>query len=139
MRALNAAKMDKMFAKPFIASLEGHIDAVEVLCRKPGTVHVVASGSWDGGEFFLAHSVSVIDRPDAGVIVHDIAKQKKSHQMQDVHKGKVSGLCFADRDRLLSCGVDCNIKLWDVSPQEETSVSILSSSRLFPARLTSSI
>lgn len=41
-----------MFAKPFIASLEGHIDAVEVLCRKPGTVNTIASGSWDGGEPF---------------------------------------------------------------------------------------
>ncbi|KAF8128665.1 WD40 repeat-like protein [Boletus edulis] len=105
MRALNAAKMDRMFAKPFIASLEGHIDAVE------GTVNIVASGSWDGG-----------------IIVHDIAEQKHVHQMQGVHEGKVSGLCFADNDRLLSCGVDCNIKLWDVSPQEQTSVSILASS-----------
>ncbi|KAF8452552.1 WD40 repeat-like protein [Boletus edulis BED1] len=104
MRALNAAKMDRMFAKPFIASLEGHIDAVEVLCKKPGTVNIVASGSWDGG-----------------IIVHDIAEQKHVHQMQGVHEGKVSGLCFADNDRLLSCGVDCNIKLWDVSPQEQTS------------------
>ena len=49
MRALNAAKMDRMFAKPFIASLESHIDAVEVLCKKQGTVNIIASGSWDGG------------------------------------------------------------------------------------------
>ncbi|KAH0831208.1 WD40 repeat-like protein [Lanmaoa asiatica] len=104
MRALNAAKMDRIFAKPFVASLEGHIDAVEVLCRKPGTVNIVASGSWDGG-----------------VIVHNIAEKKQLHQIQDAHKGKISGLCFADRDRLLSCGVDCNIKLWDTAPQEKTS------------------
>ena len=49
--------MDRMFAKPFIKSLEGHIDAVEVLCRKLGTVNIVASGSWDGGESFM-HSIS---------------------------------------------------------------------------------
>ncbi|KAF8836998.1 WD40 repeat-like protein [Paxillus ammoniavirescens] len=104
MRALNAAKMDRMFAKPFVASLEGHIDAVEVLCKKPGTVSTIASGSWDGG-----------------VIVHNIAEQKRSHQIQGAHKGKVSGLCFADGDKLLSCGVDCNIKLWDVSPQDDVS------------------
>lgn len=48
-RALNAAKMDRIFAKPFVDSLEGHVDAVEVLCRKPGTLTTVASGSWDGG------------------------------------------------------------------------------------------
>ncbi|KIK97304.1 hypothetical protein PAXRUDRAFT_825063 [Paxillus rubicundulus Ve08.2h10] len=104
MRALNAAKMDRIFAKPFVASLEGHIDAVEVLCKKPGTVSTIASGSWDGG-----------------VIVHNIAEQKHSHRIQGAHKGKVSGLCFADGDKLLSCGVDCNIKLWDVSLQEEDS------------------
>ena len=48
-RALNAAKMERMFAKPFIASLEGHVDAVEVMVRKPDSVTDVASGSWDGG------------------------------------------------------------------------------------------
>ena len=49
-RALNAAKMDRLFAKPFTAALEGHVDAVEVLARQPGSLKVVASGSWDGGE-----------------------------------------------------------------------------------------
>lgn len=48
-RALNAAKMERMFAKPFVASLEGHVDAVEVMKRKPGSVTDIASGSWDGG------------------------------------------------------------------------------------------
>ena len=51
-RALNAAKMDRMFAKPFVASLEGHVDAVEVLCRRPGSLTDMASGSWDGGVRF---------------------------------------------------------------------------------------
>lgn len=50
-RALNAAKMERMFAKPFIDSLEGHIDAVEVVVRQPGSLTTVASGSWDGGLF----------------------------------------------------------------------------------------
>ncbi len=52
-RALNAAKMERMFAKPFVASLEGHVDAVETMARKPDTLDVVASGSWDGGAFLL--------------------------------------------------------------------------------------
>lgn len=60
-----------------------------------------------------------------GVLVHDIAEQKQTHQIQGAHKGKVSGLCFADHDRVLSCGVDCNVKLWDVSPQEQNSVRLL--------------
>ncbi|KAL4065927.1 WD40 repeat-like protein [Scleroderma citrinum] len=102
MRALNAAKMERMFAKPFIAALEGHIDAVEVLCRKPGTLNTVASGSWDGG-----------------ILVHNIAERKQVHRIQDAHKGKVSGLCFSQGDRLISCGVDTNIKLWDISSQNQ--------------------
>lgn len=48
-RALNAVKMERMFAKPFVAALEGHIDAVEVLTRRPDSLTEVASGSWDGG------------------------------------------------------------------------------------------
>lgn len=50
-RALNAAKMERMFAKPFVASLEGHVDAVETMARKPDTLDIVASGSWDGGAY----------------------------------------------------------------------------------------
>lgn len=74
-----------------------------------------------------------------GVIVHNLAEQKQSHQIQGAHKGKVSGLCFADRDRLLSCGVDCNIKLWDASgsSREQNSVRAFALFILFPARLTS--
>lgn len=48
-RALNAAKMERMFSKPFIASLEGHSDAVEVLERRPNSITDIASASWDGG------------------------------------------------------------------------------------------
>jgi len=41
--------MERIFAKPFVDSLEGHTDAVEVLTRKPGSLTTIASGSWDGG------------------------------------------------------------------------------------------
>ncbi|KAH9903485.1 WD40 repeat-like protein [Cubamyces lactineus] len=95
-RALNAVKMERMFAKPFVASLEGHVDAVETMARKPETLDIVASGSWDGG-----------------LIVHDVSRRSRLLHIEDAHKGKVSGVCFGQQDRLLSCGVDRNIKLWD--------------------------
>ncbi|TDL27849.1 WD40 repeat-like protein [Rickenella mellea] len=95
-RALNATKMERMFSKPFVASLDGHIDAVEVLARKPGSLTAVASGSWDGG-----------------ILLHDLAERVQVLRLQGAHKGKVSGLCFSEGDRLLSCGVDRNVKLWD--------------------------
>ncbi|TFK67609.1 WD40 repeat-like protein [Pluteus cervinus] len=107
-RALNAAKMDKIFAKPFVDALEGHVDAVEVLCRQPGSVVTVASGSWDGG-----------------IILHNLAQRTRLLTLQQAHKGKVSGLCFAGSDKLLSCGVDRNIKLWSVGENApQTPVSI---------------
>ncbi|KAF8234954.1 WD40 repeat-like protein [Tricholoma matsutake] len=94
-RALNAAKIDRIFAKPFVASLDGHIDAVEVLARQHGSLTTVASGSWDGG-----------------IVLHNLRTRDKCLKLPQAHKGKVSGLCFADSDRLLSCGVDRNVKLW---------------------------
>ncbi|KAG6821211.1 hypothetical protein H0H93_004032 [Arthromyces matolae] len=96
-RALNAVKMERMFAKPFVDALEGHIDAVEVLARQPESLTTIASGSWDGG-----------------IILHNLSTRRKLVNISQAHKGKVSGLCFADSERLLSCGVDRNIKLWSV-------------------------
>lgn len=104
-RALNAAKMDRIFAKPFVDALEGHVDAVEVMCRKPETLSVIASGSWDGG-----------------VIVHDLGRRKKVSSVPHAHKGKVSGLCFTggeQESRLLTCGVDRTVKLWDMTERDE--------------------
>ena len=40
-------------------------------------------------------------------------------QVNDAHKGKISGVCFADEHRLLTCGVDRNIKLWDSREMDE--------------------
>jgi WD repeat and SOF domain-containing protein 1 len=52
-RALNAAKLERIFAKPFVASLEGHSDAVEALVRKPKSLSTVASTSWNGGVYVV--------------------------------------------------------------------------------------
>ena len=48
-RALVAAKLDRMFAKPFLASLEGHSDGVNVIVKKPNSLAAIASASADGG------------------------------------------------------------------------------------------
>ncbi|KAF8743550.1 hypothetical protein AX14_002104 [Amanita brunnescens Koide BX004] len=107
-RALNAAKMERMFAKPFVDSLEGHIDAVEVLARPPDSLTTIASGSWDGG-----------------IIVHNLSTRQQIVNLSQAHKGKVSGLCFSGGETLLSCGVDRNVKLWAVgSNSAETPLSI---------------
>lgn len=45
--------------------------------------------------------------------MHDVSRRTKLFNIDDAHKGKVSGVCFGQESRLLSCGVDRNIKLWD--------------------------
>ncbi|EPQ51753.1 WD40 repeat-like protein [Gloeophyllum trabeum ATCC 11539] len=103
-RALNAAKLERIFAQPFVAALEGHIDAVEVLAKKPESLTAVASGSWDGE-----------------IILHDLARRTQLLRFNGAHKGKVSGLCWADEERLLSCGVDRTVKLWRATDAESSS------------------
>ena len=44
-RALNATKLDKVFAKPFIGALEGHSDGVMCLAKSPTQLSVAASGA----------------------------------------------------------------------------------------------
>jgi WD repeat and SOF domain-containing protein 1 len=48
-RALNAAKMERMFSKPFVGALDGHVDGVEGIVKRKGCLRVVASGGWAGG------------------------------------------------------------------------------------------
>lgn len=48
------------------------------------------------------------------IIVHNVGRRTHLAKIPGAHKGKVSGLCWADENRILSCGVDRNIKMWDV-------------------------
>ncbi|KAF5366190.1 hypothetical protein D9758_005675 [Tetrapyrgos nigripes] len=106
-RAVNAAKLDRLFARPFVDALEGHVDAVEVLAKQPDSLSTVASGSWDGG-----------------LIVHNLPQRSRILHVPQAHKGKVSGLCFAENSRLLSCGVDRNVKLWNFDSQNDEPVNV---------------
>ena len=47
-RALNAVKLERVFAKPFVASLNGHTDGVNCISRHPTKLSVLLSGSCDG-------------------------------------------------------------------------------------------
>ena len=60
---MNAAKIERIFAKPFVAGLEGHSDAVEVLVRKPKSLTTVASASWNGGVYVVCRLHSVPSVP----------------------------------------------------------------------------
>jgi hypothetical protein len=47
-RATNAAKMERMFARPFICSLDGHRDSVQCLTKHATQLSLLLSGSCDG-------------------------------------------------------------------------------------------
>lgn len=52
-RTLNAVKLDKVFAKPFLGSLDGHVEGISVLCKHPKSLSITGSGSFDGEVLLL--------------------------------------------------------------------------------------
>jgi len=47
-RALNATKLERVFAKPFLGSLDGHKDGINCLTKHPSKLSLLASGAFDG-------------------------------------------------------------------------------------------
>ncbi|OCL01481.1 U3 small nucleolar RNA associated protein [Glonium stellatum] len=95
-RALQATKLERMFAAPFIASLgQGHVDGVYSFAKDPESLEHFASGSGDG-------VVKVWDLPSQEEIWHGQA-----------HENIVKGMCWTRDKRLLTCGSDKTIKLFD--------------------------
>lgn len=78
-RAVTAAKLDRMFAKPFVASLEGHADGIYSLTKdESGALGRVASGSGDGE-----------------VRVWDLGGQRTVWNVENAHRGMVKGVAFS--------------------------------------------
>ncbi|GAA6063636.1 hypothetical protein JCM10212_002597 [Sporobolomyces blumeae] len=78
-RAVTASKLDRMFAKPFVAALEGHQDGIYTMCKdEQGALGRVASGSGDGE-----------------VKVWDLGQQAAVWNVENAHRGIVRGVCFS--------------------------------------------
>lgn len=100
-RALNATKLERMFAQPFIAQLgKGHVDGVYCMAKNPRNLSAIASGSADG----IVKAWDLVSRGEE-FSVH-------------AHESQVNGLCYTNTDQLLSCSADKTIKLWDSSSQK---------------------
>ena len=100
MRALAAAKLDRMFAKPFVASLDGHSDSVEVIARSRSLLAPIFTGSADG-------SISFWDLPGKRCV----------ESIPKAHSGFVRGLVVANDNRVVySVGSDKLIRAWKFSP-----------------------
>ena len=106
-RALNAVKLDKMFAKPFIGALDGHSDGIWCMATNPRSLVKFISGACDG-------EIRIWDLP-----------QKKTVWSVAAHEGFVQGLTCADDGRsFFSCGDDKTIKQWkfEMATDDETPV-----------------
>ena len=47
-RALNAVKLERVFAKPFLGSLDGHRDGLTCVSKHPSSLSTLCSASADG-------------------------------------------------------------------------------------------
>ncbi|KAJ6815822.1 DDB1- and CUL4-associated factor 13 [Iris pallida] len=96
-RALNAAKLEKIFARPFVGAMDGHIDAVSCMAKNPNHLKGIFSASMDGD-----------------IRLWNIATRRTVRQFPG-HQGAVRGLTAStDGDLLISCGTDCTVRLWSV-------------------------
>lgn len=103
-RALNATKMERMFAAPFVAQLgKGHVDGVYTMAKDPGSLERFASGSGDGV-----------------VKIWDLTSRDETWSVQ-AHENIVKGMCWTPDRKLLSCASDKTVKLFD--PYNTTSNS----------------
>uniref|UniRef100_A0A8D8UIM1 DDB1- and CUL4-associated factor 13 n=1 Tax=Cacopsylla melanoneura TaxID=428564 RepID=A0A8D8UIM1_9HEMI len=97
-RALNATKLERVFAKPFVANLDGHKDGISCLTKHPTKLATIISGAYDGE-----------------VKLWSLTSQSCIQTIQ-AHDGHVRDVCFLpDGSRFLSVGIDSTIKTWSAS------------------------
>ncbi|CAF3563849.1 hypothetical protein SNK03_001656 [Fusarium graminearum] len=95
-RALNAVKLERMHAQPFIGQLgNGHVDGVYSMAKDPNSLDHVASGAGDG-------IVKVWNLADRDEIWHASA-----------HENIVKGITWTRDQKLLTCAADKTVKLFD--------------------------
>lgn len=103
-RALNAVKLERMFAAPFLAQLgTGHVDGVYTLATHPNSLSLVASGSGDGV-----------------VKVWDLESREEKWKAT-AHANIVKGISWTRDRKLLTCGTDRKIHLFDVEGASDSS------------------
>ena len=96
-RALNATKLERSFAKPFLFDLKGNNDAVSVLINNKNKLNSLFSGGHDG------------------VIKEWNLSSKSSNFSIKAHSNWVTGLAQTG-NKLISIGNDKLIKFWDLDP-----------------------
>jgi WD repeat and SOF domain-containing protein 1 len=98
-RAVNAVKLDNIFARPFIGSLEGHSDVVQCMMKHPTSLSTLVSASADGE-----------------IRIWNIATRKCIRSFR-AHDGVVRALCAPrSGEYFFSLDGNANIKQWKLNP-----------------------
>ena len=102
-RALTGAKIDRMFAKPFIGTLEGgHMDSVTSSCISRSALLPFVSGAADGE-----------------IRIWDLGSKTLVKSLTG-HSRMVTGLTFANDGQIFySCSDDGLIRSWSVYPSSQ--------------------
>jgi DDB1- and CUL4-associated factor 13 len=102
-RALNATKLEKLFAKPFVHAYEGHQDGISCLARGRKNLGILGSGSFDGEAFLWDLNTKSI-----------AMKQTNAHK-----EGFTRGVVFGNDDSVLySVGGDKKVMAWNINTSE---------------------
>lgn len=95
-RALTAAKLKQMFAKPFIRAMNDHVDGVYNIARHPSSITTFATASVDGC-----------------VKIYDISSGAQLSSLM-AHTGWITGVCFPSctADMMVTCARDSLLRFW---------------------------
>ncbi|SCU85838.1 LADA_0D10110g1_1 [Lachancea dasiensis] len=108
-KALNATKMERMFAKPFVGQMgHGHRDGIYTIAKNYNVLNKLATASADGVVKYWNMSTR-----------EEICSFK-------AHYGLIHGLCITpqqfspskNENFMLSCGDDRTVKLWSVNTDD---------------------
>jgi WD repeat and SOF domain-containing protein 1 len=101
---LNATKLDRLFAKPFVGALDGHSDGVSALATSPKSLVPFLSGACDGE-----------------IRLWDLQRRQCVWNVYG-HKGFVRGLAVAPSgSTFFSCSEDKTVKQWHLQIQDDES------------------
>ncbi|KAH6661491.1 SOF1 protein [Plectosphaerella plurivora] len=96
-KALNAVKLERMHAAPFVGQLgTGHVDGVYSMAKDPNSLERLASASGDGA-----------------IKVFDLTTRDEIWQTKSAHENIVRSVCWTQDQKLLSAASDKTVKLWD--------------------------
>lgn len=96
-RALNAVKLERVFAKPFVGCLDGHCDGVSSIAKHPKQLSILITGAYDG-------EIRVWDLPQQTCLRNFVA-----------HDGVVRGITYSnDAQNFVTVGDDKIIKMWNM-------------------------